>query len=642
MSSFAHKGAALLALAVLGVTACGGGGGGSAEGVASTNGGAVAGTTGNVVSSENPGTGGATGSTGSTPSAPDVIDSTGNVAATTYRDTAQKIAQGEGILYRYGAPSTVSVASSVPAAIHTPYPNYSPYESQVTWEVGGPYRDDAGDFSSNQGQYAFVPDNATQHAGIGTLELLAQRNNTFSYAPQPTWTMAPEVALAPTGQNEYYSAGIPAAMGRCYGYVCSQSVIAFANGTIGVFGSNTTDPRTQIKLDANKVPTAVAVTNGGEFALITVWDTAALKGQVAVIALAGAELLHMDWPALYPGLPNMGAFDFMKLLGYVDLPGMNAPTEISATTNVGFEAYQRLYLPTGSNPASCQAEFVLYRDVSLSVENNRQTFAPGGCNAGAYAQGGVAVVVSKSESKAAFINLKPLFDYYKSMYFGARADFDRTVNLGQGANQWPFAFSAVPAQTPTLIKMVDLGGKRPTAVKAALAGEQRAWIATEDGTIQIYNLGNYAGNGQSASPADIALRGSMAVGKNPTSLAYVKHDGEGDLIVVSRGESKLQWVQFSGNGGSIRRTLQDSRLKDPVWAEDNDNHGTESFVVTIADYAGKRVSNYRYGAVTFESNPGTSCHAAPGCGTIGGAEFEYGGSYDVPGKVFQVTGANVP
>ena len=42
-----------------------------------------------------------------------------------------------------------------------------------------------------------------------------------------------------------------------------------------------------MKLPANKVPTAIAMTTQSEFALVTVWDTDARKGQVAVIALAG-------------------------------------------------------------------------------------------------------------------------------------------------------------------------------------------------------------------------------------------------------------------------------------------------------------------------------------------------------------------
>ncbi|MBS0344188.1 MAG: hypothetical protein JSS56_27090 [Proteobacteria bacterium] len=610
------------------LTACGGGGGGGGSGGGS--GSAAAAGSGNSSSAPEP----------------NITDSSGNVSASSYRAMAQAIAKDRGIAYRYGTPSTASGMPQIPAANSTPYPKDSSYGTSVTWQVGGPYDASAGDYSSNQGQYAFVPDNESQHAGIGTLEFLAQRNNTFSEAPQPSWTFPDNVALAPAGTNPYYNTNAPAAMGRCYGDTCAQSVIAFANGTVGVFGSNTTPTRTTVQLDAGKVPTAVALTNAGEFALITVWDTVNLKGQVAVVALASSQY-HMDWTEDYPGLPNQGTYDFMKVLGYVDLPGMMAPTEISATTGVQFESYHRMYPPTGSDPATCSSNFNLAFQMPLRTsEVTRLSFAPGGCNYGAYAHGGVAVVVSKTENKAAFINLKPLFDYYQSMYFGTRSNFDQTANLGQASNQWPYPFSAASGQMPTVIKTVDLG-KRPTAVKTALWTTQRAWIATEDGTLQLYSLGRYASDG-AATPSDIALKGSVAVGKNPTALAYAKHDPAGgdpiidSVIVVSRGESKIQWVAFNPdfNGGSIRRTLQDSRLKDPVWAEDNDNHGTESFVLTVADYAGKQVSNYRYGPVVFRTNAGGACQTSTACPPAG--QFEYGGSYGVPGKVFQVTGANVP
>ncbi|MBO9516109.1 MAG: hypothetical protein J7549_18490 [Variovorax sp.] len=555
----------------------------------------------------------------------------------------------EAIAYRYGSPSTASVSAQVPAATTTPFPASSTYGSAVTWQVGGPYIADYGDYSSNQGQYAFVPDDAGKYVGIGTIEWLAQRNNTFSYAPQNSWTLPdPNVRMATVGTTEYYGAGVPAAMGRCYGTTCAQAVIAFGNGTLGVWGSNTTPTRITAKLDAGKVPTAVTVTNGGEFALITVWDTTdpnTPKGQVAVVALAGSKY-HMDWAADYPGLHNEGTYSFMKVLGYVDLPAdMTAPTDISAATGVMYESYHRLYPPTGGG--SCSSNFVTQNSMPLNVEANRQTFMAGGCNYGSYAHGGVAVVTSKSEGKAAFINLKPLFDYYESMYFTSASNFAQTSNLGQAASQWPYPFSAVQSQMPTVIKTVDLG-KRPTAVKVPLWTTQRALIATEDGTLQFYGLANYLTNAAGATPADIALKGSMAIGKNPTALAYSKHDPAGgdptidSLIVVSRGESKIQWVNFSAdrNSGTIRRTLQDSRLKDPVWAEDNDSHGTDSYVLTVADYAGRQVANYRYGPVVFWSNPNGACAPPSGCGMSG--QFEFGGSYSVPGGVYQVTGANVP
>ena len=63
--------------------------------------------------------------------------------------------------------------------------------------------------------------------------------------------------------------------------------MAFQNGLIGTAGSNTANNRSTVKLPANKVPTGMAITNNSEYALVTVWDTTALKGQVAVISLAG-------------------------------------------------------------------------------------------------------------------------------------------------------------------------------------------------------------------------------------------------------------------------------------------------------------------------------------------------------------------
>ena len=80
------------------------------------------------------------------------------------------------------------------------------------------------------------------------------------------------------------------AVGRCGGRTgfCNQSLVVFQNGVIGTSGNNTVEqPDDHVKLPANKVPTGIAMTNDNEFALVTVWDTTALKGQVAVVALAG-------------------------------------------------------------------------------------------------------------------------------------------------------------------------------------------------------------------------------------------------------------------------------------------------------------------------------------------------------------------
>ena len=62
------------------------------------------------------------------------------------------------------------------------------------------------------------------------------------------------------------------------------------------------------------------------------------------------------------------------------------------------------------------------------LTSNWQSFASGGSNYGRYAKGGVAVVISKSEQKVAFIDLKPLFSYVNSVYFSS--------NVGTTSNLW--------------------------------------------------------------------------------------------------------------------------------------------------------------------------------------------------------------
>ncbi|MBN8747275.1 MAG: hypothetical protein J0I65_07170, partial [Variovorax sp.] len=99
-----------------------------------------------------------------------------------------------------------------------------------------------------------------------------------------------------------------------------------------------------------------------------------------------------------------------------------------------------------------------------------------------------------------------------------------------------------------------------------------------------------------------------------------------------------------GNSGSVVRTLKDTRLVDPIAAEDTDNHGAESYVVSVADYGGRALRNYRYGPVIMHNYGGSACGAPNGCGMgSGNADpFEYGGDFGLPGGPFQVTSANIP
>jgi len=280
----------------------------------------------------------------------------------------------------------------------------------------------------------------------------------------------------------------------------------------------------------------------------------------------------------------------------------------------------------------------------------------------AYARTGMAVVISKSEKRAAFVDLRPLFAYYRQQYFGqSQSGFNSMIaNRGDAASQWPYTFEVAPSQAPAVVKVVDLAN-RPTAVKVALVAPYRAYIATQEGKLRVFDLGTgYLNQASGGTPSDISERFSVDVGRNPTGISYVKGHGwsgltavgdiypnstDKEVIVTSRGDRKVQWVRFDSgiNSGSVARTLQESRMIDPISTEDTDNHGTESYIVSVADYGGKGIHNFLYGPIfwhTFSADKACS-DAKGGCKLLNNAAFEYGGTFKVPGKPFHAMGGNV-
>jgi hypothetical protein len=596
----------------------------------------------------------------------DVIDASGAIVPGAYTAMAAQLSKDAGLTYRYGpdAASYGVTSTGMPTLFKRTdqHSRCDPSGTCITsWQVGGPRnigdaKNDqaaAGMYSTNQGSVTYVADVPAQRVGVTDIQISGTEFNTFAQAPQISWTIA---GAAPNGgidslnvlsyKKQGIVSGDPIAAARCGGRAgfCGESVVVFQNGAIVSAGSNTASNKTAIKLPANKIPTAVAMTNVSEFALVTVWDTTAIKGQVAVVALAGLcdgckvgepstyyDWWH-EWMAVYPGLPNMGNIAFMKVLGYVDLPGMAAPTGIAVTT--GLDQFSTM-LANGN---------FMGLETPLTLQSNRQSFLAGGSNHGRYSKGGTAVVVSKSEQKAIFIDLKPLFTYVNSVYFGGDlATFNTTMStLGHADSQWPHSFAFKPEQMPTVTKTVALD-QRPTAVRTTIFGSvQRAWIATQEGSLRIFDTAG-------------TEKGRVAVGRNPTSLGTSKGDPDNQnieplnkqVLVASRGDRKIQWVRFSadGNSGRVVRTLQDSRIIDPVAVEDADNFANHGYVLSIADYSGKAIRNYRYGPVIFADRGAQwACQPPTGCPVIptGAWNMEFGGSFAVQGKPFQINTSNVP
>ncbi|SOZ36459.1 conserved protein of unknown function [Cupriavidus neocaledonicus] len=643
------------ACAAVVLSACGGGGDGSDA--------TTSGSTSSTEASRGPTTPAAT-----TQVADEIFDGSGNLNADEYVAIASDYTSEKAMAYRYGA------SNSAAAAVHTYwkpedktfYPHGNTCFQQeypgagmdtstsIIYQLGGV--DCArNDYGSNMGDVIYRPDVATDSAvtPLLTLDLSA---GTIAEKPQTAWFWGGATTNPQLNNHVAANGGAmptqPIAMGRCSEHDCAQSLVAFQNGLIASVGMNTASHSASVKLPEGKVPTAIAITSNSEFALVTIWDTKNLKGQVAVIALGSLadgskvggpyDSSDMSWHGLYPGLRNMSNFVFMKLLGFVDLPDMKAPTDISAVTD--FSTMQDnttqgwLRDPVGDRGASLGLPAAT---PGLS-EANQKSFAAGGVNANLISRSGVAAVISKSEKKVVFLDLKPLFNKVINTYFeGSFSDLQNTLNnTGLEDSQWPQTF-AVDNYAPTVIKTMSLAEK-PTAVKISmLANPGQAWVATEDGVIHAISVAGVQ-SGTNLDPELIKEVTTLQVGKNPTSMIHqVNRESFGSsntkLWVVSRGEQKVQLVDMATL--TVEKTLQDSRIVDPITVSETQQSPLLTSVITLTDYAGKQVLNYRYAPINLQ---GANAPLYIGVGQSGNEEFEFGGSYAVAGKPFNFTQSNVP
>ena len=486
------------------------------------------------------------------------------------------------------------------------------------WEIGGPFTAAAGDFSSAQGQVLY----AGAGLGIDRVTIIEMTNNCFTESPEPPWWggFRPEPHSKDwAGQAAGGAVGIARGMGTW----SNCGVIVFANGLVCTAGTCTafgSDP--VLRLPEGKLPTAVCVTSRNEFALITVVDIKSKphKAQLAVVALAGCKpgFAH-EWQTPHPGLPSVAMLAGMKLIGCLDLPGLAVPTAVSA---VGNHDGNRLSDPKTGNIGS-------YRDYDLAQEGSRNGIR------NYLSATGWAVVGACYEDKAVFIDLRPLFAYYRSMYCGSAENYKKTCVQGPGAKQWPFTFEVEPAQLPVVVATVKV--PEPTAVLAGMGYKDnaRAYIACRDGRVAVFKVGGLASEGAPAEPGITAVE-AVQVGRNPVCLTYQRYSRD-EIIAVSRGDRELAWIKTASTGSSVVRRLRDSRLLDPVACEVVETHGIETALLTVCDFAGQKIINYRYSELRFATNGG----AKFGMGPEGKDASECGGILELPGPPFAVCAANV-
>jgi hypothetical protein len=480
------------------------------------------------------------------------------------------------------------------------------------------------------------------------------------------------------------AADLPIVADRCANTAdssCRVSIIgtqgsATRGATLFTIGNTTASNRASVQFPVGLVPTGISSTAGGELAVVSLWDTVNVKGKVAIVSLGatceGCTLKgpRYDWwhgfvDSVHAGFWDQGNFIFMKIVGYVDLPDtMKAPTGIKVTT--GMTPFDAVVHPVGKEVSSIGL-------LASPLAQNRAKFLPGGEFHATYAKGGVAVVISKSEKKAAFIDLGPYLRFTNSMFLNSAESNAETQNIGMGPGQWPYPIAAHPKSAPVLVKIIKLDAK-PTGVATTVRSywnkddrernpgtpywratprHPRAWIATEDGTLRIYSLGRYAAGPKPTTPepADIAEVGRVSgLGAGVTGLSESKGlDQRPDalntaVLFYRRAAREWGWVGFrNDNSGSVIRRMADSRV-DPVAVAELDQYSTSGCMVAVADYSGASIKQYRCGIVRYSlpSSQTNFCPSdGPGCPTLT-PNGEYAGALALPFRPFSVHSSNAP
>jgi hypothetical protein len=415
----------------------------------------------------------------------------------------------------------------------------------------------------------------------------------------------------------------------------NAGIMIFPDGLLGATGNQTAgDTKPFFQFPANKVPTAVALSTYNEFAFVTIWDTDEIKAQIAVFALRADKPEAFSVP--YFALPNEAGFSAIHLMGYIDLPDMLTPTAIAVSGDNG-------NTPGGHVPGF---EFGNQSDPEQNIMTSQA--ARDGLAREDYERrvpmAGQIVVASRWEDKITLLDMRPLAQFVRSIYFGPD---DALRQSAAAKDVWPFTFASSPEAMPVVV--TTLSTPHPTVVRVGnqpgnqadgdLRGPLKAWVGNVDGEVRVFDITGFAHDAPRPVPPGSVVELAVAqAGRNITSMT---RQGGSQVLVASRGDRRIEWVGIAEDDpGTLKvlRTLRDSRFDDPVIVDASDRGP----VVTIGDFNGKNLLNFRVGRT---EGTGGKPPADYGCGPDGGdvdcVDFEFGGALAVPGTPFYIGTTNV-
>jgi hypothetical protein len=391
------------------------------------------------------------------------------------------------------------------------------------------------------------------------------------------------------------------------GFLAFQNglILAAGTGNDPYTGFGTPVPYPAVRLDPGKVPTALAVTPSNEFVLATVWDTTAKRAQVAVIA-AGS----IGQPPRGPdgwGVPSWPTVTHLKVLGYIDLPFV-APMQIGVTISKPAVTFRGTDVVEEGAKLGTQAQRDAYRALPWDAWRDEELHK-------LLAHTGYAIVSSRAENKVAFIDLGPLFRFYREMYLTSQSKYEATRRPRQGdaPNEWPYTFAHEPSQRPVVLGTIDV--PRPTAVlarqrlkgttnRAPLAdlnvSSRNALVASMDGTVRLFDVSALMDPTKTPALPGAPLA-TARVGENPLQIAQpIAGDfARDDLFVVSRGRAAIHVFDYKLAPIDV---LEDARLTDPVFVAIGTNgagyggsgrdYALFARVLTVLDHDGMQVVDY--------------------------------------------------